>query len=45
MDQEALTAMLDECLLTEEEIATNERKWHQLFPDPFPKWNMGIKGW
>ena len=45
MDQEALTAMLDECLLTDEEIATNERKWHKLFPDPFPKWNMALKGW
>jgi len=39
MDQKALTAMLDECLLSEDEIATNEKKWHKLFPDPFPKWN------
>ncbi|MEM1086042.1 MAG: zinc metallochaperone GTPase ZigA [Verrucomicrobiota bacterium] len=44
MDQEALTEMLDECLLTEEELATNERKWHKIFPDPFPKWNTGLFG-
>ncbi|MGE9268540.1 MAG: GTP-binding protein [Verrucomicrobiales bacterium] len=42
LDSEALTAMLDECLLSEEELATNERKWHKLFPDPFPKWKMGV---
>ncbi|MEM9235342.1 MAG: zinc metallochaperone GTPase ZigA [Verrucomicrobiota bacterium] len=44
MDQEALTEMLDACLLTEEELATNERKWHKTFPDPFPKWNRGLFG-
>lgn len=42
MDQEALTRMFDECLLTEEELATNERKWHKLFPDPFPRWKTGL---
>ena len=42
MDQRALIAMLDECLLTEEELATNERKWNKMFNDPFPKWKMGI---
>ncbi len=42
MDRDALTAMLDDCLLTEEELETNEKKWHKLFPDPFPKWKMGI---
>lgn len=40
MDREALTAMLDACLLTEDELNTNEQKWHKLFPDPFPKWEM-----
>ena len=40
MDKEALTAMLDDCLLTEEELATNERKWRKAFPDPFPKWEL-----
>ncbi len=42
MDRDALTTMLDQCLLTEEEIMTNERKWHKTFTDPFPKWEMGI---
>ena len=42
MDRDALTAMLDDCLLTKEELETNEKKWHKLFPDPFPKWKMGI---
>ena len=38
MDCDALTEMFDHCLLTEEEIATNERRWHKTFADPFPKW-------
>ncbi len=42
MDREALEEMFDDCLLTEEEISTNEKKWHKMFPDPFPKWKMGI---
>ena len=42
MDPDALTEMLDHCLLTEEEIATNEKKWRKLFSDPFPKWKKGI---
>ncbi len=44
MDREALIAMLDSCLLTEDEIATDERKWHKTFKDPFPKWKMAILG-
>ena len=43
MDQEALTAMLDQCLLTEDEITTDERQWGKLFQDPFPKWKIGAK--
>lgn len=43
MDREALTAMLDACLLTPEEIASNERFWSRKLPDPFPKWEMGVK--
>ena len=38
MDCDALTEMFDHCLLTEEEIATNERRWHKTFADPFPNW-------
>ena len=45
MDREALTAMLDACLLTEEELATDEKKWRKSFPDPFPKWRMGVIGY
>lgn len=44
MDRDALNAMLDDCLLTEEEIMTNEGEWKKLFTDPFPKWKMGIFG-
>ncbi|TAG09806.1 MAG: GTP-binding protein [Verrucomicrobia bacterium] len=44
MDREALTAMLDACLLTEAEIATNENRWRKQFPDPFPKWKTGVLG-
>jgi len=38
MDKEALTKMLDDCLLTEEEIAMGEEQWRN-FSDPFPEWN------
>lgn len=38
MDQEAITKMLDHCLLTEAELATDEKNWHVDFPDPFPAW-------
>jgi len=44
MDREALTTMLDDCLMTEEELAIDERKWHKRFPDPFPKWKTGWLG-
>ena len=44
MDRDALTTMLDACLLTTGELNTNEKKWHKLFPDPFPKWKMGLLG-
>ena len=40
MDQQALTAMLDECLLTEDELSTDEKKWNKYFSDPFPEWNV-----
>ncbi|MEM0898068.1 MAG: GTP-binding protein [Verrucomicrobiota bacterium] len=44
MDQEALTAMFDECLLTEAELSIDEKKWRKSFPDPFPKWKTGLFG-
>lgn len=40
MDQQALTAMFDECLLTEEELSTDEKKWNKYFTDPFPEWSV-----
>ena len=40
MDQEALTAMLDDCLLTDDEISTDEKNWNIQFSDPFPEWNV-----
>ena len=42
MDRERLTAMLDEALLTPEELATPESEWPDRFPDPFPEWKMGM---
>lgn len=41
MDREALTAMLDSALLTEEELALDSKKWKKRFKDPFPKWDLG----
>jgi G3E family GTPase len=37
MDQSKLTAMLDTCLLTDEEMALGEENWRH-FPDPFSPW-------
>ena len=34
MDQEALTAMLDTALLTEEELAMDPKEWAEQFNDP-----------
>ena len=41
MDQEALTGMLDECLLTEKELSSDESTWPLRFTDPFPDWQVG----
>ena len=38
LNHEALTAMLDACLVTEEEHAAGEALW-QTFSDPFPGWS------
>ena len=37
MDQEALTAMLDDCLLSDDEISTDEKNWNIQFSDLFPE--------
>ena len=41
MDQDALKAMLDEALLTNEELAMGKEEWSARFTDPFPEWNLG----
>ena len=40
MDKEGLTSMLDECLLTELELAMDVKKWGKNFEDPFPEWEL-----
>jgi G3E family GTPase len=42
MDESYLTAMLDQALLTDSEMAIPEKKWATTFKDPFPEWNMGV---
>ena len=41
MDKESLIKMLDEALLTEEELAMNKEEWQASFNDPFPEWSFG----
>tara|TARA_Y100000287_G_scaffold159101_1_gene137345 strand:+ start:33 stop:299 length:267 start_codon:yes stop_codon:yes gene_type:complete len=43
MDQEALISMLDECLLTEIELSSDETTWPLRFNDPFPEWDTGVE--
>jgi G3E family GTPase len=40
MDQEALIDMLDDCLLTDEELSSDEKNWNMQFTDPFPEWQV-----
>ena len=42
MDAEKLRAKLEECLLTEEELALGIERWPDEIPDPFPKWQFDI---
>ncbi|MFD2255214.1 zinc metallochaperone GTPase ZigA [Luteolibacter algae] len=42
MNREKLMAMLDSALLTPEEFNSPSELWTKSFPDPFPKWNMGL---
>lgn len=37
LDQDAINSALDQCLLTEEELAAGKNYWLSL-PDPFPSW-------
>ena len=41
MDKESLIKMLDEALLTEEELAMNKEEWQASFNAPFPEWSFG----
>jgi G3E family GTPase len=38
MSEESITAILDQCLLTNDEMALGEAQWAQ-FSDPFPSWS------
>lgn len=38
MDQQAITTMLDSCLLTDEEMALGPQGWAEAFDDPLPEW-------
>lgn len=38
MDNEALKAELERCLLTEEEMAGGPAEWERRLLDPFPQW-------
>ncbi|MGF6416514.1 zinc metallochaperone GTPase ZigA [Paraburkholderia sp. MM5482-R1] len=39
MDEAALRASFDACLLSEDELARDEVEWHK-FTDPFPEWTQ-----
>ena len=41
MDRQSLVAMLDDCLLSEHELSTDETTWPIRFTDPFPEWKLG----
>jgi len=42
MNQEAITASLDQCLLTDAEMALGQEKWAS-FVDPFPEWRTAAE--
>ena len=42
MDEIAICDSLQECLLTDEELADGIESW-QGFDDPFPKWNVSLE--
>lgn len=43
MDEAALRAMLDSCLLTDAEMAEGPAAWGT-YPDPLPPWYIGDEG-
>jgi hypothetical protein len=38
MDEAGLRAMLDSCLLTDEEMTMGPERWVEEFEDPLPPW-------
>lgn len=43
LDREALTEMLDEAMLTNDEFAMDRDEWKARFQDPFPEWDVRIE--
>ena len=41
MDEIAIYDSLQDCLLSDEEMARGIEAWRE-FPDPFPKWNLSV---
>ena len=37
LDQDKITQLLDECLLTDDDLLEGKDHWAKL-PDPFPQW-------
>ena len=44
MDKDALISMLDDCLLTENELSSDESTWSMRYTDPFPEWQVRADG-
>ena len=39
LDQNKITKLLDECLLSDEDLLLGKDHWSK-FPDPFPDWGV-----
>ena len=39
LDQNRITKLLDECLLSDEDLLLGKGHWSK-FPDPFPDWGV-----
>lgn len=44
MDRDAITSIFDACLMTDAELASDEKTWSVTLKDPFPVWNVAIQG-
>ncbi len=45
MDEQELRAMLDGCLLSDEEMALGPEGWAGAFEDPLPPWDVEDGEW